>query len=264
MAYKVLFDGNDSGIIQVVGCGAYVPLAKYQALTEELTALATEVDEANDRIGELVAESQASLELLSIVTEERDFLITFIDKNASLLNEIDELKAQLVAVKEGGGTGQSPCAKFCESVALRKDFDQLREYADQVKVDRDALAAQVELMRLEFNDARKTLQFIAGCGHDSTDKEVADAVLIESRLWISRYDDSCFRLNPQQHLAEIKADAVKAFADEIGVFSREYDDQGYVEVAIWKVQEHIAKIRNTGTWLKDSNVNGGKRQGGAE
>ena len=69
----------------------------------------------------------------------------------------------------------------------------------------------------------------------------------------------------KEFLAEIKAEAVKAFADEIGVFSREYDDQGYVEVAKWKVQEHIAKVRQgeqSGTWLKDSNVNGGKRQGG--
>lgn len=92
MAYKVLFDGNGSGLIQVVGHGAYVPLEKYQ----------------------------------------------------SLASERDDLAAQLVAVKEVGGTGQSPCAKFCESVALKKDFDQLREHADKMKVERDALAAQIE------------------------------------------------------------------------------------------------------------------------
>lgn len=89
----------------------------------------------------------------------------------------------------------------------------INEAAD-LQNERDALAAQVELMRLEFNDARKTLQFIAGCGHDSTDKEVADAVLIESRLWISRYDDSCFKLNPKQCLAEIRAEA-----GEIGYYN---------------------------------------------
>ena len=138
---------------------------------------------------------------------------------------------------------------------------------EELLAENKALVAQAELMRLEFSDARKTLQFIASCGHDSTDKEVADTVLIESRLWISRYDDSCFRLNPQQCLAEIKAEAGRAgfvagaeMWSDYGVKSR-YKDDYLVDIKA-DASKYAAKIRNTGTWLKDSNVNGGKRQGG--
>lgn len=57
--------------------------------------------------------------------------------------EVDALTAQLVAVKAGGGTGQSPCAKFCESVALQKDFEEMRNKNVQLKKERDAFAAKV-------------------------------------------------------------------------------------------------------------------------
>ncbi len=66
----------------------------------------------------------------------------------ALETERNELAAQLVAVKEGGGTGQSPCAKFCESVALKKDFERL-------KAERDALAAQGEAFSSAQSDLRE-------------------------------------------------------------------------------------------------------------
>jgi hypothetical protein len=95
----------------------------------ERNALAKEVDEANDRIG--------------VLTEERD-----------------ALSAVLVEVKKSGGTGQSPCAKFCESVALRKDFDLLREHSDKMKVERD----EFEASNMAWNNAFDAL-FVHCCSN---------------------------------------------------------------------------------------------------
>lgn len=121
----------------------------------------------------------------------------------------------------------------------------MRTY-DELLAENKALAAQFELMRLEFNDARRTLQFIAACGHDSTDKEVADAVLIESRLWISRYDDSCFKLNPQQCLAEIKAEAGRSGFIE-GYEQCHHDiDNDYISRSEPMADEYAAKVRQGG------------------
>ena len=58
------------------------------------------------------------------------------------------LAAQLVTVKESGGTGQSPCAKFCESVALNKDFHRLRERVTELEQKNAELAAQVEALSI--------------------------------------------------------------------------------------------------------------------
>lgn len=66
MGHKVLFDGNGSGIIQVVGLGLFVPAEKHNEVMQkweqaqaERDALAKEVDAANDRNAELVEERDA-------------------------------------------------------------------------------------------------------------------------------------------------------------------------------------------------------------
>lgn len=100
-------------------------------------------------------------------------------------------------------------------------MDEFRRNAEKLEAERDALAVQVEHIRAVFKQELFNAKGLAA---------------------LEKAIDS----TPQQCLAEIRAEAVKAFADEIGVFSREYDDQGYVEVAKWKVQEHIAKIRQGG------------------
>jgi hypothetical protein len=76
--------------------------------------------------------------------------------------------------------------------------------------DYNALAAQVEVLRREFQDARRTLQVIASCGGDSTDAEIVDVVLDEARRWVSRYDDSVLKLKPAACLAQVRADAGRA------------------------------------------------------
>lgn len=72
---------------------------------------------------------------------------------------------------------------------------------------------------------------------------------------------------PQQYLAEIKAEAGRAGfvagANWLYVSQLEFDvvEDQKVDAA----DKYAAKVRQgeqSGTWLKDSNVNGGKRQGG--
>lgn len=73
----------------------------------------------------------------SMSCSEFDYLIETARAVVMVNSKNLELTSQLVAVKESGGTGQSPCAKFCESVALGKDLYQLREHADKMQVERD-------------------------------------------------------------------------------------------------------------------------------
>jgi aminoglycoside N3'-acetyltransferase len=79
-------------------------------------------------------------------------------------------------------------------------------------------------------------------------KEERDAFLAELQKANATIID--LQRNPpkltQQHLAEIRAEAVLKFAEDIGVFSSEYDDQGYVEVAKWRVKEYVEEVRQGG------------------
>lgn len=113
-------------------------------------------------------------------------------ESASLRNESverDELAAQLVEVKNNA-TGKSPCAKFCESVALAKYFQELRDESEKLKVERDALAAYLNTV--------KSAWISIGNWPDTVDdkKILADAICS----------------TPAQCLAEIKAQAVEDFA----------------------------------------------------
>ena len=74
----------------------------------------------------------------------------------------------------------------------------------------EELQAQVEALRIEFQDAIKTLQVIASCGGDSTDAEIVDVALDEARRWVSRYDDSVLKATPAACLAQVKAEAGRA------------------------------------------------------
>lgn len=72
---------------------------------------------------------------------------------------------------------------------------------------------------------------------------------------------------PQQCLAEIRANAGRAgfvagaeMWCDCGVESQ-YKADCLIGIEA-DADRYETKIRNTGTWLKDSNVNGGKRQGG--
>lgn len=109
----------------------------------------------------------------------------------------------------------------------------------EIKAERDALAAQVDLLRLAVLSA---VQKISG---GQTKADLRDA-----------YDAT-----PEQCLAEIKAEACRAgfIAGACGVLPV-YSTMELADIEA-DARNYAAKIRNTGTWLRDENVNGGKRQG---
>lgn len=49
--------------------------------------------------------------------------------------------------------------------------------------------------------------------------------------------------SPAASLAEVRAQAVQEFAQELGVFDPEYDDQGYIEVPRYAIKKYIDQIR---------------------
>jgi hypothetical protein len=94
-------------------------------------------------------------------------------------------------------------------------------------------------------------------------KEAAEADESKDFLghaWHDKYYDEC---TSAQCLAEIKVEAVSAFAkyiNDTGELS--CGDSHYVTKEAHDYVEQLRKGEQSGTWLKDSNVNGGKRQGG--
>ena len=47
---------------------------------------------------------------------------------------------------------------------------------------------------------------------------------------------------PAQCLQGVKADAVKAFGHDIGLYGSEYDDQEYIEVSRYSLRDHIEQL----------------------
>lgn len=73
-----------------------------------------------------------------------------------------------------------------------------------------------------------------------------------------------FLYSVNELITSVKVEAVKSFTNELACnfpcVMSVGDVYGFAE-------QYTAKVRHSnqsGTWLKDSNVNGGKRQGGAE
>jgi hypothetical protein len=124
---------------------------------------------------------------------------------------------------------------------------------DEILAERDALAAQnIKMMQAIlyctiYLDDNKLNSIATG---SKAHNMLADAVVS----------------TPQQCLAEIKAEAGRAgFVAGYHKMHIEFvGSPANGDGAEFAANQYAAKIRNAGTWLKDSNVNGGKRQGGAE
>lgn len=117
-----------------------------------------------------------------------------------------------------------------------------REF-DELKSERDALAAQVEVFKkireawhgLAINDAKTLIAFI----------EASDST-------------------PSASLAQVWAEAGRA---GFIYCAEKYGNKLFTGTEIRLYADRYAnRIRqqSTGTWLKDSNVNGGRRRGGVE
>lgn len=139
---------------------------------------------------------------------------------------------------------ESPEFDLCDSPA--GVITQIDNMFAGVRQQRDALAAQVELMRSALELARISVRTC----YKQDEAPFSGLSTVERVI----------KPSPQQFLAEIKAEAGRdgfiACAEWVG--DSEYENDKMLKAA----DQYAAKIRNTGTWLKDSNVNGGKRQGG--
>ena len=121
---------------------------------------------------------------------------------------------------------------------------------EELLAENEALAAQIETLKSLF-----PLDCLVGC----------DGML---NYPIKKYNNvvDAFNLAPQQCLAEIKAEAGRA-GFIAGYHKMHIEFVGSLassEGAEFAANQYAAKVQQgeKGTWLKDSNVNGGKRQGG--
>lgn len=129
---------------------------------------------------------------------------------------------------------------------------------DELLAERDALAAQVAAYKERSSELYKLCDELID--HLRYNKAERDEVLNE--FWNKQEAIKHVPSDPLQCLAEIKAEAGWAGFIE-GYEQCHYDiDNDYISRSEPMADQYAAKIRNTGTWLKDSNVNGGKRQGG--
>lgn len=124
---------------------------------------------------------------------------------------------------------------------------------EELLAERDALAAQVAQLEKTVIAIRARGNILHG---------LTIQLMHSSELCGSDWDyiSEAQVLEIQQCLAEIKAEAGRAgfIACAEWVGDSEYENDKMQDAA----NEYAAKIRNTGTWLKDSNVNSGERQGG--
>lgn len=135
----------------------------------------------------------------------------------------------------------------------------LNEVIKQLTTERDALAAQVVILKAAYGN-------LAGAVNN-LDEADTDSEEIIDEMWgqvFSVMQDgwNSFSREPQQCLAEIKAkEAVKGWWACWGWVDSDDKDKPTLIPAI---NQYAAKVRQgeqSGAWLKDSNVNGGKRQG---
>lgn len=110
---------------------------------------------------------------------------------------------------------------------------------DELLAENEALAAQFALLVSLTKEAAEADESKDFLGH----------------AWHDKYCDECTAV---QRLADIKAEAGR----DGFIAGRSRGIEYFKLTEAQAADEYAAKIRNSGTWLKDSNVNGGKRQGG--
>lgn len=142
------------------------------------------------------------------------------------------------------------------------DYVSASDY-EKLLAERDALVSQ---LTDAFGDGYYDGFLDGAKHHEKTDCNTEPAYLGDHALMCSEIAESekASRIggSKKQHaLADIKSEAGRAGF----VAGLEYPDLVYFQDATGDLNvaadQYAAKIRNTGTWLKDSNVNGGKRGG---
>lgn len=128
---------------------------------------------------------------------------------------------------------------------------------EELLAERDALAAHVEALRDAATDAANALGFLS---HHLRGR-VGEASLLDMAEKADAVSEA-LSITPQQCLAEIRAEAVSAFAKYINDTGElNFGDANFVMQEAHDYAEQLRQSKQSGTWLKDSNVNSGKRQG---
>lgn len=138
---------------------------------------------------------------------------------------------------------KSPEFGLCDSPA--GVISQIDNMFAGIRQQRDALAAQVALLAPLVKEAAEADESKDFLGH----------------AWHDKYCDECVTA---QRLAEIRAETGRAgFIEGANSMKLAFQYGGTYNTQD-KADQYAAKVRQgeQGTWLKDSNVNGGKRQGG--
>ena len=119
---------------------------------------------------------------------------------------------------------------------------------DELLAERDALLAQVDLLRKALREQ------LNDCINFDSGNLTGEIMMNSSKLLAA---------TPQQCLAEIKAkEAVKGWWACWEWVDSDDKDKPTLIPAINQYEAKVRQGEQSGTWLKDSNVNGGKRQGG--
>jgi hypothetical protein len=124
------------------------------------------------------------------------------------------------------------------------------------------LAEQVELLRTELEKrknaaARRTEQWkaaVAKCFIAEKLLYAATKIVVRTKgiipFFVYDLDENLKKeysnfvsQTDEQCLAQVRAEAVMDFAKDIGLYSPEYDDQGFVEIYKYRVLEYIESIR---------------------
>lgn len=215
-------------ILEILQLGCAVKLDRFQAV--RLGTCIKSLEDKNKALEDLAAHRMQSIN--GLIAEKE------------ALQEVNEQLAHELNMHRPHTDMLADLAAHC----VQREIGQAGQNAHEaIMAHCDALAAKLELIKSEWIK-----------GNFST-KCISIAALRK-----------VIETTPQQCVAEIKAEAIEASLDAIGAPATKFLFQsndfaaGFNHcAALLKTQ--AAKVRQgeqSGTWLKDSNVNGGKRQGG--
>jgi hypothetical protein len=112
---------------------------------------------------------------------------------------------------------------------------------------------QLEIAELKI-DLRKSKEFNFGLAQENHElKAMVNTLREHTSRYMYRVEArgrepitsivKLLKKTPAQSLQIVKADAVKAFGNEIGLYDSQYDDQEYIEVSRYSIKEHIERMQ---------------------
>lgn len=154
-----------------------------------------------------------------------------------------------VAAQRDSATSQLETAR----TAINNNFNQLREHADKMQAERDNAWQELREIReaIGANPEESTADEVRRVNAHSAD--LVNIITKERDFLLTKLDE-----NESQKL-EISQLKLKA-ADRDKLQDELIDMMNQRDAVVAQLAAIQAKAAESGTWLRDSNVNGGKRQ----